>query len=247
MAQTLDEVIQVALALPRPEREVLMGRLRESLDEPDVEGGIIVRPQELVEYGARYVFPDNGRHRRETVALTATVGPTLSTRFGLIAIADPWFPEAAPTSGAIGLGAGDYPTVLTTITRTRADTGASESMAVAASVGAVADVAVWHPLAQDGRQFRLDSDSSLGAFYEITDAASLQPLFEDALFMQAIFNRALDELIVPLEVEGRTLAAVFLCGKDVHPAWAGYDANGAGVAVLLDFEVLALAHGRANE
>jgi len=247
MAQTLDEVIEAALALARAEREVLAGRLRSSLDEPDVPGGIVVRPQDLVEYGAMYAFPGNGRHRRDTVTLAATPGPTLSTRFGLIAIADPWFPEASPTSGAIGLGAGEYPTALTTITRTRADTGASESMPVAASIGAVADVALWHPLAQDGRQFHLDSDSSLGAFYEITDAAALQPVFEDSLLMQGIFNRALEELIVPLEVDGRTLAAAFLCGKDLHPAWAGYDANGVGVAVLLDLGVLALAQGRANE
>ena len=247
MEQGLDEVIGAALALPRAEREVLAERLKASLEEPGVPGGIIVRPQDLVEYGATYVFPGTSRHRRDTVTLTDTLGPTLSTRFGLIAVADPWFPEVAPTYGAIGLGEGEHPTVLTTITRTRADTGATESMPVAATVGAVADVALWHPLAQDGRQFHLDSDSSLGAFYEITDAAALQPVFEDSLFMQGIFNRALEELIVPLEVDGRTLAAVFLCGKDLHPAWAGYDANGVGVAALLDFRVLALARGRANE
>jgi len=247
MAQTLDEVIAAALALPRAEREVLAGRVRVSLDEPDVPGGIVVRPQDLVDYGARYVFPGTGRHLRDTVTLTATPGPTLSTRFGLIALADPWLPEAAPRSGSIGLDAAECPTALTTITRTRADTGASESMPVAASIGAVADAAVWHPLAQDGRQFHLDSDSSLGAFYEITDAAALQPVFENSLLMQGIFNRALEELIVPLEAEGRTLAAAFLCGKDLHPAWAGYDANGVAVAVLLDLGVLALAQGHANE
>jgi hypothetical protein len=137
--------------------------------------------------------------------------------------------------------------VLTTITRTRADTGASELTPVAATIGAVAEVAVWQPLAQDGRQFHLDSDSSLGAFYDITDAATLQQVFEDSLLMQGIFNRALEELIVPLEVDGRTLAAAFLCGKDLHPAWAGYDANGVEVAALLDFGVLALAQGRAHE
>jgi len=54
-------------------------------------------------------------------------------------------------------------------------------------------------------------------------------------------------LIVPLEAEGRTLAAAFLCGKDLHPAWAGYDANGVAVAVLLDLGVLALAQGHASE
>ena len=82
---------------------------------------------------------------------------------------------------------------------------------------------------------------------EITDAAALQPLFEDDLYMQGIFNRALEESIVSMEADGRTLAAAFLCGKDLHPAWAGYDANGVGVAVLLDFGVLALAQGRAND
>lgn len=233
--------------MPRAERQVLVERLTASVDEPDVPGGIVVRPQDLVEYGATYVFPGTSRHRRDTVILTATAGPTLSTKFGLIAIADPWFPEAAPTSSAIGLGRGEYPTILTTITRTRADTGASESMPVAAMIGAAANVAVWHPLAQDGRQFHLDSDSSLGAFYEITEATALQPIFEDSLLMQRIFNRALEELIVPLEVDDRTLATAFLCGKDLHPAWAGYDANGVGVAALLDFGVLTLAQGRANE
>ena len=100
MAQTLAEVIEAALALARAEREVLAGRLRASLDEPDVRGGIVVRPPDLVEYGAMYAFPGNGRHRRDTVTLAAKPGPTLSTKFGLIAIADPWFPEASPTSGA---------------------------------------------------------------------------------------------------------------------------------------------------
>jgi hypothetical protein len=132
------------------------------------------------------------------------------------------------------------------ITRTRADTGAGEVLPVAATVGAVADVAAWHPLADDG-QFQLDSDSSLGAFYEITDAAALQPLFEDDLYMQGIFNQALEESIVPMEGDGRTLAAAFLCGKDLHPAWAGFDANGVAVAVLLDFGLLSHAQGRQDE
>ena len=62
--------------------------------------------------------------------------------------------------------------------------------------------------------------------------------------MQDIFNRALEESIVPMEADGRTLAAAFLCGKDLHPAWAGYDSNGAAVAVLLDFGKLSWAQGR---
>ena len=246
MSRKIYEVIEAVLALPRAERAVVMERLKESLERPDVPGGIIVEPQDLVELGARYVFPKNRRYQRETVTLTSKAGPTLSTKWGALAIADPWFPEAVPATPAIGMGAKDYPTAVTVITRTRAETGAGEVMPVAATVGAVADVAAWQPLADDG-QFQLDSDSSLGAFYEITDAAALQPLFEDDRYMQGIFNRALEESIVSIGADGRTLAAAFLCGKELHPAWVGFDANGVAVAVLLDFGLLSHAQGREDE
>lgn len=246
MSRKIYDVIEAVLALSRAERAVVMERLKESLEQPDVPGGIIVEPQDLVELGARYVFPKNRRYQRETVTLTSKAGPTLSTTWGALAIADPWFPEAAPATPAIGMGARDYPTAVTVITRTRAETGAGEVLPVAATVGAVAGVAAWQPLADDG-QFQLDSDSSLGAFYEITDAAVLQPLFEDDLYMQGIFNRALEESIVSMEVDGRTLAAAFLCGKELHPAWVGFDANGVAVAVLLDFGLLSHAQGREDE
>lgn len=162
--RNLYEVIDLALALPRAERAALLERLKESLEQPDVPGGIVVEPQDLVELGARYVFPKSNRFKAETVTLAAKPGPTLSTTWGAIAIADPWLPEAAPTSPSIGMGAKGYPTSVTVITRTRADTGVTEVWPVAAMIGKVADVAVWHPLADKG-QFQLDSDSSLGAFY----------------------------------------------------------------------------------
>jgi hypothetical protein len=239
----LDEVIGLVLALPRSGRAVVLERLRESLQQPDVPGGIVVEPQDLVELGARYVFPRGHRFHQETVMLAAKPGPTLTMTWGALAIADPWFPEAAPTSPMIGLSGKDHPTAVTVIARTRADTGVTEVWPVAAAVGVVADVAAWHPLADEGH-FQLDSDSSLGAFYEISDGAALQPLFEDARYMQDIFDRALKESIVPMEIEGRTLAAAFLCGKDLHPAWVGFDPDGVAVAVLLDFGVLSGAQGR---
>jgi hypothetical protein len=65
--------------------------------------------------------------------------------------------------------------------------------------------------------------------------------------MQGIFNRALEESIVSMEADGRTLAAAFLCGKELHPAWVGFDANGVAVAVLLDFGLLSHAQGRQDE
>jgi hypothetical protein len=246
VGRNIDEVVDAVLALPRAERAVVMERLKESLEEPDVPGGIIVEPRDLVEFGARYIFPRNPRSPRETVTLTAKAGPTLSTKWGAIAIADPWFPEAAPEAAATFLSRKECRTAVTVITRTHDETGASKVLSVAATVGAVTDVARWQPLADDG-QFQLDSDSSLGAFYEITDAAALQPLFEDDLYMQAIFNRALEESIVPIEADGRTLAAAFLCPKDLHPAWIGFDSNGSAVAVLLDFGLLSHAQGREDE
>lgn len=246
MHRKINDLIDALLALPRAERARVMERLKESLEQPDVPGGITVEPQDLMEVGARYVFPKDRRYQEEAVTLASRAGPTLSTKWGALAIADPWFPEAMPTTPAIGMGARDMPTAVTVITRTRAETGAGEVVPLAAVVGAVADVATWQPLADDG-QFRLDSDSSLGAFYEITDAAALQPLFEDDVYMQGIFNRVLEESIIPMETDGRTLAAAFLCGKELHPAWVGFDANGVSVAVLLDFGLLSHAQGRHDE
>lgn len=220
-------------------------RLAESLREPDVPGGIVVEPQDLVEYGAAYVFPRISHYERETVSLERTAGPTLPTAWGAIAIADPWFPEAAPATASTIIHGKQQPTAVTAITRTRAGTGAREVWPVAATVGAVSEVAAWRPLPDDG-QFQLDSDSSLGAFYEITDAGVVHPLFDDGSYMRGIFDRALQELIVPMEVDGRTVAVAFRCGKDLHPAWVGFDASGVAVAVLLDFGLLAGALARES-
>jgi len=199
-----------------------------------------VRPQDLVAFGERYVLPANVRYPERPVTLSSSSGPSLAMRFGMVALADPWYAEAAPTAPLIALGEGVQPTVLTTIEQTRSDTGDSESTAVAASVGSLDRVVSWQPLVQHERHFQLDSDSALGAFYEITDAALLQPLFEDDLHMQGIYNRALTELIVPMEVEGRVVASVFLCpdGSGLYPAWAGYDKDMQAVAVLVDLLIL---------
>ncbi|WP_155992879.1 hypothetical protein [Nocardioides sp. URHA0020] len=246
MTQSIYGIIEAALALTRPERAMLVERLQDSLVATDVAGGTIVAPQDLVDFGARYEFPSTTRSPRETVTLTAIAGPVLSMRWGAITITDPWRPQAVPQTPDAALGPSDHPTVLTAIARTDTKTGTTDLQPVAAAIGAVAEVTAWHPLPAEG-QFQLDSDSSLGAFYEIYEAPDLQPLFEDAEYMQGIFNRALEELIVPLEVGGRTAAAVFLCPKDLHPAWIGYDANGSGVAVLLDFGILALARGKGGQ
>lgn len=243
MGGNIYEIIDAVLALPRAERTVVLERLKQSLVEPDVPGGIIVEPPDLVEYGARYVFPRTPLSPRETVTLTVKEGPTLSTTWGAIAIADPWSPETAPEAAATFLSDRQCPTAVTVITRAPDETGAGKVLTVAATVGAVTEVVRWEPLADDG-QFQLDSDSSLGAFYEITDAGVLQPLFEDSSYMQGIYDRALEESIVPIEVDGRIVAAAFSCPKDLHPAWIGWDANGSAVAVLLDFGLLAHALGR---
>lgn len=241
----LPELIDMALALSRADRQGLLERLRESLEAPDVPGGIIVAPEDLVEEGAQYVYPRTRRFEREVVTLTAKVGPTLAMRLGAVAIADPWDPDSAPSYAVGSVAAKPCPTTVTVITRTRRDTGALEEQSIAATVGSVDEVSAWHPLAVDG-QFHLDSDSGLGAFYEIYDAAALQPFFEDSDFMFGVFKQALVEGIVPLVVDGKTLASVFRCGKDVHPVWAGYDEDGVMVAAVIDFGLLAAAQGRAE-
>lgn len=200
------------------------------------------RPQDLVDFGARICFPDNGRYPEQVVTLGATPGPSLAMRFGALAIADPWWPEAAPQQPVIALGGGDKVTVLSTVALTR-DDGTVEQMGVAASVGDLARVATWQPLVQAEQHFHLDVDSALGAFYEITDAAVLQAFFEDSLHMKAVYDRALTEPWVEMEVDGRVAAAVFLSpdGAGLCPVWAGFDRDMAAVAAVVDLLILGVA------
>ena len=88
--------------------------------------------------------------------------------------------------------------------------------------------------------FHLDSDSALGAFFDINEEDVLGPLFQDDLHMQGIYNRALEERVVTMEAEGRVVAVVFLCpdGSGLYPAWTGYDKDMQAVAVLVDLRLL---------
>jgi len=207
-----------------------------------------IEPQHLVKFGDQYLFPGNERYPEQIVTLSATPGPSLAMRFGVVAIADPWYPEGAPKYPAIALGEGEKATVLTTISQTRASSGVQESLAIAASVGDLDQVVTWQPLAQDEHHLHLDVDSALGAFYEITDAAVLQPLFEDDLYMKGIYDRALTEPMVAMEVDGRVVAVVFLCpdGSGLYPVWAGFDKDMQAAAVLVDLKMLGAAIQRTG-
>ena len=200
------------------------------------------RPEDLVDFGARVHVPDDGHHAEQVVTIAATPGPTLGMRFGAVAIADPWFPEMAPRQPVIALGGGDKATVLSHISLVRPD-GTVDRLGVAASVGDLDRVVRWHPLVQEEEHFHLDVDSALGAFYEITDAAVLQPLFEDSLHMKGVYDRALSEPWVPMSVDDRVAAAVFLSpdGAGLCPVWAGFDRDGSAVAVVVDLLILGVA------
>jgi len=185
-------------------------------------------------------FGKSFRLRDERVTLTATPGPAISLRWGTLAVADPWWPEMLPEHQVIGIAKGEQPTLLSGITLPREGRTEPAPMSCAAAIGPVDQVATWQPLLEDEEHFHLDSDSALGAFYDITDASVLGPLFEDALHMQQVYNRALAERIVTMEVDGRVAAVVFLCpdGSGLYPAWTGFDRDMVAVSVLVDLKLL---------
>jgi hypothetical protein len=191
-----------------------------------------IQPQDLVRFGSSYLVS------AQPVRLAAMPGPSLALRWGTLALADPWFPEMLPEFQVIGLGQGEKPTLLSTIDVQRG--GEAQTIACAAMIGPVDEVVTWRPLVQGEAHFHLDSDSALGAFYDITDAASLRPLFEDDQHMQAVYNRALEEQVVTMDVDGRVAAVVFLCpdGSGLYPVYAGFDKDMQAVAVLVDLKLL---------
>ena len=191
-------------------------------------------PEELVSFGSSFELPG------QTVTLTPIPGPSLSLRRGTLALVDPWWPEMLPEYPLIVMGQGEQSTVLCTIDFLRDGKPEPVTIACAAAIGSVDQVSSWRPLVQDEAQFHLDSDSALGAFYDISDAEALRPLFEDGSHMQGVYNRALEEQIVTMEVDGRIAGVVFLCpdGSGTYPAYAGFDREMQAVAVLVDLRLL---------
>lgn len=191
-----------------------------------------IQPDNLVRFGSSYTKSE------QPVTLAAVPGPPIALRWGTLALADPWFPEMLPENQVIGLGQGEKRTLLSTIDVQRGER--VQTIACAVAIGQVDDVATWQPLVLDEAHFHLDSDSALGAFYDITDGPALRPLFENDQHMQQVYNQALEERIVTMEVDGRVAAVVFLCpdGSGLYPAYAGVDREMQAVAVLVDLKLL---------
>lgn len=191
-------------------------------------------PEVLVSFGAVV------RLRGAAVTLTASPGPAVSLRWGTLAVADPWFAPGLPQLQQIGIGQGKQPTVLSTIAVLREGHPEPVPVSCAAAIGRVDEVSSWQPLVQDEQHYYLDSDSALGAFYDITDTSVLRSLFEDDLHMQSVYNRALVERVVAMEADGRVVAVVFLCpnGSGLYPVYAGFDKDRRAIAVLVDLRLL---------
>jgi hypothetical protein len=185
---------------------------------------VATHPQDVVRFGEQYVFPENDRYAEQTVTLTSTPGRSLAMEFGAVALVDPWWPDAELQVPVTGIGQETHPTALATVSGARHGNTELDRMAVAASVGHVTDAVTWQPLVEDDQHFHLDVDSALGAFYDTLNEALLQPLFEDGEHMKGVYDRALTELMVPMEVDGRVCV--------------GYDKDMRGVAVLVDLQIL---------
>lgn len=190
-----------------------------------------MRPEDLLSFGKSFVLGE-GAGAGQTVTLKAKRGPAIDLPSGALGVADPWFPQALPKAEAIRLPRGNQPSLLSTIDFTR--DGKRVTMACAAAIGPVEQAVEWRPLV------RLDTDSALGAFYDMADDARLRPLFENAQHMFEVYKRALEEPIGTMDSDGRAAAVVFLCpdGSGIYPAHAGLDGRGNAVAVLVDLKIL---------
>ena len=142
-----------------------------------------MQPHNLVSFGSSFEVSGH------LVTLSPSPGPVIDLRWGTLALADPWWPEELPELQVIGIPQGEQPTTLSTIALPRQGRVEPVPMSCAATIGRVDQVASWQPLVVREAHFHLDSDSALGAFYDITDAAVLRPLFEDAQHMQSVYNR----------------------------------------------------------
>ena len=79
------------------------------------------------------------------------------------------------------------------------------------------------------------------------DDAGLRPR-RSVLYMPGANKRALEEQIVTMDIDGRAVAAVFLCpdGSGLYPAYLGYDKDMVMVASLVDLLLLTDVDRRVN-
>lgn len=207
-----------------------------------------IQPHALVNFGDRYMFAEREVRPGQTVTLTAMPGPPLDLVSGRLALADPWWPEGAPTDPLTDLGSGPHPTSLSTVGILRAGRAEPATVACAASIGHLDRVAAWRPVAHNDTDVHLQVDSGLGAFYDITDAPALLLSFQDDRNMNSVFDRALAEKVITMHAGGRATAVVFECpdGPGLYPVYAGLDSHGQTVAVVTDLLILSDAERRAN-
>ena len=205
-----------------------------------------VQPHELVRFGDRYRFAERAVRPGQTVTLTALPGPPLRLASGQLALADPWWPEGAVDAPSAELGTGEQPVTLSTVGLRRTGVPTPVTVACAASIGHLERAATWRPLVHDEAHFHLQVDSGLGAFHDITDAATLLSSFRDDQHMKTVFDRTLAEKAISLAVGDRVAAVVFECpdGPGLYPVHAGADDNGRTVAVLVDLLILRDAERR---
>ena len=202
-------------------------------------GELETPPKELVSFGSKFQLQD-GAGAGQTVTLKAIPGPLIDSRSGAFAVADPWSREELPERELIRLRPGKQPSLLSTIEVQRQGNAARTTLACAAAIGPLDEVVEWRPVAQKGKPFWLYPDSALGAFYDFADEPALRPLFGDEQHMFGVYKRALKDYIVPMRVEGRVAAVVFLApdGAAAYPVYAGFGGGGHAVALLVDLKIL---------
>ena len=195
-----------------------------------------LQPQDLLRFGDSYEWSADiveGGHRS---ALALLEGPSLTLKWGGLAIADPWWTEGLPTQPVLAFKIGEHPVALSTIDYPYA--GGLATFPCAAVIGRYRDVRTWYPLTGNDRHFHLDDDTGIAAFYDINATDVLAPLSSDPDYMHEVWKRAMVDKFVPLEHDGRVYAVVFQSGKGYFPAYVGMDENGSGAAVLIDLETL---------
>jgi len=195
-------------------------------------------PQDLVAFGDQYDWPEQDWPGGLRNTLTALPGPSLRLSYGALAVADPWWPEKLAPRSVLGMGAGEYPVVVSTLAFPR-DGKPDEALPCAVTVGAPDRATQWHPMIRDGADYYFEVDTGLGAFYDLADTHILETLSRDDEYMLGVFRDTMDRTVSSIEVDGRVVAVVFRCSDgDEFPAYGGFTPDGKPVALLVDLQLL---------
>lgn len=202
-------------------------------------------PADLLDFGARHVWPDEDR----PTTLVRVDGPTLELVSGTLVFGGPLFWEPS-VMARVNLVPGRLATVFTDVEGPPIpQTPSGVHGLTAAAAGDLDAVVDWREAVDDaGGPLVFNVEYAVGCMFDLDRADQVERAVAEPDRADELYRRTIAGLTAPIEVDGEVVAVAFNngMGESTNSVFVGLDAQGRAVAALADLEVLHHADRRVG-